>query len=78
LEDAGLREIVVKTYEVNARRESSQLKRYSLRDTVEMVYRTLSLYIKSPALRERMRKTRRRFPKNLFKYLGYGVFVGRK
>jgi hypothetical protein len=77
LEDVGLRNIIVKTYKFNALRESSQLRRYSFQDLFKMFYRTLYLYIKSSAFRRYMRD-RKYAPKNLFEYLGYAIFVGRK
>jgi SAM-dependent methyltransferase len=77
LEGAGLRDIAVKTYEFNARRESSQIRRYGLEDMARMLSKSLSLYIKSPSFREYMRE-RRRLPKRLFEFLGYGLFVGRR
>jgi hypothetical protein len=42
-----------------------------------MLTRSLSLYVGNPAFREYMRE-RRHTPKDLFEYLGYAVFVGRK
>ena len=42
-----------------------------------MAYRVLSGYIRSPAFRDYM-KARGPIPKNLFQYLGYGIYVGRK
>jgi arsenite methyltransferase len=77
LREAGLQEIVERTYAFDVRRESSQIGRYRLRDFTEMLARTLSLYLRNPAFREYM-KERRRPPRNLFAYLGYGVFVGRR
>jgi arsenite methyltransferase len=77
LEGAGLQSVVVKTYEFNARREASQLRRYRPGDTWRMLVRTCSLYTRNPAFREYMRG-RRRLPKSLFEYLGCGLFVGRK
>lgn len=77
LEAAGLRDIVVSPHRFTSRGESSQLKRYRLQDMVAMFYRTLGLYLKNPAFRDYMRE-RRRLPKDAFKYLGYGLFVGRK
>jgi len=77
LEGAGLRDIVVRTYKFSARREFSQIKRYSFQDMGRMFYRTLFLYIKNPAFRRYMAE-RRHLPKGLFNYLGYAIFVGRK
>ncbi len=77
LKDAGLRDIFVKTYKLDARRESTQVKRYRFRDMWRMLARTLSLYVKSSEFRAYM-KEQRRLPKGVFKYLGYGLFVGRR
>jgi len=77
LEGAGLRDVVVQTYKVDARRESTQIKRYGFQDMWRMFYRTLSLYVKSSAFRAYMKK-QRRLPMSVFEYLGYGLFVGRK
>ena len=77
LEGAGLRDIFVRTYKFNARRESSQMKRYGFQDMWRMFYRMLLLYIRNPAFREYMAE-RQRLPKDIFEYLGYAIFVGRR
>jgi arsenite methyltransferase len=77
LKGAGLRDIFVKTYQLDARRESTQIKRYRFRDMWRMFARTLSLYVKSSDFRAYM-KGQYRLPKGVFKYLGYGLFVGRR
>jgi arsenite methyltransferase len=77
LEDVGLRNIVVKTYKLNARRESTQVQRYRFQDMWRMFYRALFLYIKSSAFRRYM-GDRKYVPKDFFEYLGYALFVGRK
>ncbi len=77
LENAGLRDIVVQTYKFSTRRESTQVQRYRFQDMWRMFYRTLFLYIKNPAFRKYMAK-RQRLPKDIFRYLGYAVFVGRR
>ncbi len=77
LENAGLRNIVVQTYKFDARREFTQVQRYRFQDMWRMFYRTLFLYIKSSAFRRYM-GDRKYVPKNLFDYLGYSLFVGRK
>jgi len=77
LEGAGLSDIVVRIYKFNARRESSQIRRYRFQDMWRMLYRSLFLYIKNPAFRKYM-AGRRHLPKDVFKYLGYGIYVGRK
>jgi arsenite methyltransferase len=77
LRSAGLRDIVVRTYELDTRREATQVQRYRLQDMWNMFYRTLFLYVKNPAFRAYMAE-RRHIPKDLFEYLGYAVFVGRR
>ena len=77
LNSAGLRDIVVRTYEFDTRREATQVQRYRLQDMWNMFSRTLFLYVKSPAFREYMAE-RRHTPKDLFEYLGYAVSVGRR
>ncbi|MDY7041629.1 MAG: class I SAM-dependent methyltransferase [Chloroflexota bacterium] len=77
LEIAELRDVAVKAYELDARRESTQVQRYRFQDMWNMFYRTLLLHVRNPAFREYMAE-RRHTPKDLFEYLGYAVFVGRK
>ncbi len=77
LGQAGLHDIVASRHKFTGRGESSQIKRYRAQDMVAMFYRTLALYLRNPAFREYM-KERSRPPKDAFKYLGYGLFVGRK
>jgi SAM-dependent methyltransferase len=77
LEQAGLRDVVVKPYKFDARRESTQVKRYRFGDMVRMAYRTLGLYLRNPEFRAYMKK-RRRAPEGAFSYLGYCLFAGRK
>jgi SAM-dependent methyltransferase len=77
LEEAGLHDVEVRNYKVDARRESSQVRRYSWRDMWRMFSRTLALYFKSTEFREYL-QGRFRLPKDVFQYLGYGLFVGRK
>jgi SAM-dependent methyltransferase len=77
LKEAGLRDVVAKPYEFDARRESSQLRRYRIRDILRMFYRTFTLYLKSDAFRGYM-KDRRRPPADVFKYFGYALLVGRR
>ena len=77
LRDTSLEDLVVKTYTFDMQRESTQLKRYTWRDMLRMVYRTVTLYLKSPAFRAYM-KERKHLPKDTFEYLAYAVFVGRR
>jgi SAM-dependent methyltransferase len=77
LKGAGLRDIAGRTFAFDVRRESSQLKRDGFDDYWRMFSRTLSLYIRDPAFRAYMRDERR-LPEDVFDYLGYGLFAGRK
>lgn len=77
LEASDLRDIVARTHKFSALRESSQVSRYGFKDFWRMFYATLSLYVRSSAFRKYMRE-RRRPPKNIWEYLGYGIYVGRK
>jgi arsenite methyltransferase len=75
--DCGLTDIQAKPRRFSAVKESSQVRRYRLEDLVRMTSRSLQLYLTNPDFREYM-KSRRSLPKNLFDYLGYGLYVGRK
>ena len=77
LEGSGLRDIVVRTHKTNVLDEFSRIRRYGLKDFSRAWYRLLSLYITSPALRRLIKETLAT-PKNLIKYMGYGIYVGRK
>jgi len=76
LRDAGLQDVTVRVYKVDARREATQVKRYTCGDMVRMFWRTLVLYVKSAEFRAYMKK--QRLPKGVFDYLGYTVLAGRR
>lgn len=77
LKRAGLEDVAIRTYEFDARREASQMKRYTMGDTWRMIYRSARLYVTSPEFRAYM-KERRRLPKDIWRYLGYALFAGTK
>jgi ubiquinone/menaquinone biosynthesis C-methylase UbiE len=77
LERVDLVDVAAKTYEFSARREASQIKRYTLGDTWRMMVRSARMYATSPEFRTYM-KERRRLPKDVWRYLGYALFVGTK
>jgi len=77
LEAAGLHDLMVKPYQLNTRRESSQLQRYRAQDTLRMFYRTFILYLKNAAFRRYLKK-RGSPPRDTFEYFGYALFVGRR
>jgi arsenite methyltransferase len=81
LEGAGLREIVVRTYQINTRNEAREiLRRYGCRGMLGVLRRILSLYARSPAYRSFVKEVREGgvTPENLDEYFGYGIYAGRK
>lgn len=81
LEKSGLRNAKVKTYKINAISQFIDEIRYiRLRDFVKGWYKFLSLYIKSSAFRKYLKEALppKSIFKNYYKYLGYGLYVGRK
>ena len=78
MEQAGLLDIEVQERKVNMRRESSQIGRYSIGEIWNMFQKIGGLYFRSQAFRNYMRSRRRRPPKGVFRYLGYGLMVGVK
>lgn len=81
LEGSELTDIVVRTYKINFLNEwVNEIRRLDFRDYSRAWYRFFSLLIKSPDCR-RFAREALSMPKNifsLFKYLGYGLYVGRK
>lgn len=78
LEDAGLSDIVVRTYPVDVRSEFvNTVKRYGLRNLLKVWARSLRMYIRNPASRAVLGSAGAA-PANLLKYYGYGIYVGRK
>jgi arsenite methyltransferase len=75
--NAGLRDVVVRNYKVDTRREATQIQRYSLGDMLRMFWRTLALYVKSAEFRAYVKK-QRRVPRDVFEYLGYALVAGRR
>jgi hypothetical protein len=48
LEGAGLREIVVRNYELHVRKEAKEIvRRYGYRGMLRSIYKALSLYVRS-------------------------------
>jgi len=81
LEGAGLRDIIARTYKIDARSEFVNImRRYGLVDLLRVWYRSLSLYRRTPAYRRFIKEVRETgaMPKNAFEYFGYGIHVGRK
>ena len=81
LENAGLDQIIKKTYAINTQDETKGiLGRYGFGGMLRVMGRTILLYAKSPAYREFVKGVRQSglMPENLQEYFGYGLFVGRK
>jgi len=77
LSQAGLVGLQSKTSPVKAERDATQVQRYHLSDMRRMLTQAIRLYVSSAAFRQYM-KERGRLPKDVFKYLGYGLYLGRK
>jgi arsenite methyltransferase len=81
LEGAALRDIVVRTYEVDVRNETKGIfQRYGCRGMLGIYSRMLRLYIRNPAYRRFVKQVGKGgiAPENLDEYFGYGLYVGRK
>ena len=81
LEAAGLGKITLSTYETNTRDETKRiLQRYGWGGMLRVLWRTLLLYLRSPAYRRFVKSVRESgvIPENLQEYFGYGLFVGQK
>ena len=81
LENAGLREIVVRISEIDVKDETRGiLRRYGCRGMLRILSRTFALYATSPHYRRFVKQVQGDgiTPENLDEYFGYGVYVGRK
>jgi arsenite methyltransferase len=77
LERAGLRDVTVRPFAFDARREATQMKRYTAGDMWRMLHQSARLYATSREFRTYMRE-RRGLPKDIWRYLGYALFAGTK
>ena len=81
LEGSGLRETVARIYKTNALSQwINEVRQFEFLDFLRAWYRFLFLFIKSSACR-RFAKEALTMPKSIFrvfKYCGYGIYVGRK
>ena len=81
LKTAGLRELVVESYEINVKDEARGLyRRYGFAGMLGVLIRMLSLYAKNAAYRKFVKEVQKDgvTPKNLDQYFGYGLYVGQK
>lgn len=81
LEGSGLGEIVVRTHRLDVLSDFiERIKRLGSEDFSRALYRFLSLSISSPAFRRYMKEAMPplKITRDIIKYLGYGIYVGRK
>jgi arsenite methyltransferase len=81
LTNAGLNEIVAKTFSIDVRNEGKGiLQRYGWGGMLKVFSNILSLYLTNPAYRKFAREVQKDgiAPANLDEYFGYGLYVGRK
>jgi ubiquinone/menaquinone biosynthesis C-methylase UbiE len=80
LECAGLQDVSAQTYPFGASfgEYVSEISRYSFREYLTMLSRAIALYVKNPSFRQYMKGRYSSLPRSFFKYLGYGIFAGRK
>jgi len=81
LKSAGLKDIVVKTFNIDLQDESRGiLRRYGCGGTLGVMWRMLGLYLRSSEYRKFVKDAGKGgiTPKGLNEYFGYGLFVGRK
>lgn len=81
LENAGLAIVHSEVVPINLQTESKGiLQRYGLGESLRILGRMLSLYIRNPDYRQFARRVQREglAPPDLDQYFGYGLFVGQK
>ena len=84
IESSGLKDIVVKPYNITMLKQFiNEVRQINLTDILKAWYRLLNLCIISPTYRKvikEMIKDTRNMPKRkiMFKYWGYGIYVGKK
>ena len=81
MENAGLKEIDVRTYGVKVKDETRGIiQRYGRGGMLKVYWRMLRLYMRNPDYREFVKEVRNIgiAPRDLDEYFGYGLYVGRK
>jgi arsenite methyltransferase len=81
LENAGLGELVVRTYGIDTRNEARGIvRRYGWYGMLRVFGRMAALYLRNPAYRGFVKGVQQQglTPPNLREYFGYGLYVGRK
>lgn len=80
LENSGLKDVEMRIYKSSTISQFvDEISYIGLKDYLRGWYRFLTLYIKSSNFREYLKKAwTPKIVRNMFKYLGYGLYVGRK
>ena len=81
LENAGLCDVDMRVSSIDTAAEAKGIvQRYGRGGMLRVVGRLLSLYVKSPAYRQFVKRVRQGglIPDNLNEYFGYGLYVGKK
>lgn len=81
LEAAGLQDITMRIYPVEAKKEARLLaRRYGVGGILTSALRALAMYVRNPAYRAFVRSVSESgvIPENLNEHFGYGLYVGRK
>jgi hypothetical protein len=81
LEAAGLQDITMRIYPVDAKKEARLLvQRYGIGGMLTSALRGLIMYARNPAYRDFVRGVGKSgvIPENLSEHFGYGLYVGRK
>jgi ubiquinone/menaquinone biosynthesis C-methylase UbiE len=81
LEHAALKNIVVRSYDINVKKEARGIiQRYGYGGMFRILFRMLLLYSNDQAYRGFVKKVRKDgiTPKNLDEYFGYGLYIGQK
>lgn len=82
LEKAGLEVIASKEYRVKILSQAvNEIRLMTVTEIFTAWGRLIAMYFKSPYYRKvihKMAKQAKNMPKNMFKFMGYGIYVGRK
>jgi ubiquinone/menaquinone biosynthesis C-methylase UbiE len=79
---SGLKDIIVSVHRITSRSDvRDRLKWFGVKGVVTNLYHIVTLSLSSPATRKAIKKIMammRNTPEDLYKYYGYGIYVGRK
>ncbi len=78
LMDSGLKVIFTRVYRIKYSDELTSIKIYGIRDSLKVILKFMFLLMKSHETRAFIMRMWKFQLKNLSKYLGYGIYVGKK